>query len=111
MQGTVTLDGEPLAEGSISFRPLRGTQSPTAGASIKNGSFNIDSKVGLIAGIFRVEIMASRKTGKKVPDQITGGMVDEYEQYVPALYNTESTLIEEVTNGGKNEFSFVLESK
>jgi hypothetical protein len=111
LQGTVTLDGYPLAEGAISFRPQPGTQGPTAGAKIKDGTFTIASEEGTFTGTFRVEITASRKTGQQRSDQITGTMVDEYEQYLPARYNKESELIAEVTKGGKNEFPFELRSQ
>ena len=33
LEGTVTIDGEPLAEGDIAFLSRRGTSGPTAGGN------------------------------------------------------------------------------
>ena len=109
--GTITLDGNPLAEGSISLRPEPGTKGPTAGAKITDGTYAVDSKDGTFVGTFRVEISASRKTGRQVLDTLTGMMVDEYEQIIPERYNQESELKAEVTEEGANEFNFELISE
>jgi hypothetical protein len=52
LEGTVTLNGEPLAEGSIALRPLPGTRGPTAGGRITNGTFAILPEQGTFAGPF-----------------------------------------------------------
>ena len=68
-------------------------------------------------GKFRVEITASRKTGKQIPDPAAmmdtsegNGMIDQYEQYIPPRYNKRSELTVEVTDDGPNEFDFPLTS-
>lgn len=111
LKGTVTIDGNPLTDASISFRPVPGTSGPTAGGNITDGKFMIPSKGGPFAGTFRVEINASRKTGRQIRDPMLGTMVDEYQQSIPARYNQQSTLTSEVTAEGPNQFEFVLESK
>ena len=50
LEGTVTLNGQPLAEGSIALRPLPGTRGPTAGGKITNGTFAIVSGTGNVRG-------------------------------------------------------------
>ena len=50
LEGTVTLDGQPLGEGSISFVPLPGTAGPTAGANIAAGRFSIAADQGTFTG-------------------------------------------------------------
>ena len=70
-------------------------------------------------GKFRVVITAIRKIGKQVADPTAGmmdpkansGMVDEYQQYIPACYNNSSKLTAEVTADGPNRFQFDLESR
>ena len=109
LEGTVTLDGEPLAKGSIAFRPTAGTQSPTAGGRIVNGEFSISPEKGLSAGTFRVEITASRKTGRKVMDPVRRIEVDEMEQVIPQRYNRQSELTREITTDGPNQFTFELQ--
>lgn len=112
LQGIVTLDGQPLTEGSIAFRPKPGTSGPTAGAVInEDGTYVVDHKGGTFIGVFQVQITAARKTGRQIQDQLTGNMVDEYEQYIPVMYNTETTLEVEVTEDGPNEFDFELKSE
>ena len=119
LEGTVTLDGQPLAAGGIDFIPLPGTQGPTAGGQIVEGSFHIVPKGNTMAGTFRVMINASRKSGKQIFDptasamdpEAMNGMVDEYEQYIPARYNEQSELTAEVTADGQETFEFALSSQ
>ena len=111
LEGTVTVDGRPLAEGMIQFRPLPGTPGPTAGNKIRDGRFSIASERGTFSGKFRVEITAKRETGQKVPDELSDTMVDQFEQYLPARYNSQSELVAEVTDTGPNEFQFELASE
>ena len=110
LEGTVTLNGQPLAEGSIALRPLPGTRGPTAGGKITNGTFAILPEQGTFAGTFRVEITASRKTGKQTKDTMLGIMVDDYERIIPDRYNRQSELTAEVTEDGPNHFEFTLSS-
>ena len=111
IEGTVTLDGKPLEKGNVSFRPQSGTASPSAGAEIVGGKFSIASKGGLLPGKFRVEITAMRLTDKERLDHFSGKTVTISEQYIPAKYNTESTLEAVVESGGSNHFEFTLTSK
>ena len=73
VQGRVTVNGEPLKEGEISFAPLDPSRGPSAGAAISNGEYRIDAARGPVAGAHQVQIRAFRKTGKKV----WNGMGDE----------------------------------
>ena len=110
LEGTVTLNGQPLAEGRIALRPLPGTRGPTAGGKITNGTFAILPEQGTLAGTFRVEITASRKTGKQTKDEMLGILVDDYERTIPDRYNRQSELTAEVTEDGPNHFEFTLSS-
>jgi hypothetical protein len=111
IEGTVMLDGKPLPAGSIAFRPQRGAMGPSAGGDIVDGHFAITPAAGVMSGKFRVEITASRKTGRKVKDAILGKMVDEYEQYIPPRYNDQSELTADMRADGPNRFEFVLKSR
>jgi len=108
--GDVTLDGEPLEKGSISFRPKPGTSSPSAGAAVSNGRFRVDGDKGVLAGEFQVLITATVKTGEQKIDPGTQMMMDEVEQILPARYNTESELQATIKADEKNELSFELRS-
>jgi hypothetical protein len=111
VEGAVTLDGRPLPQGSIQFTPLPGSAGPTAGAEIVGGKFAIQPSGGPFAGKFRVEITATKSTGRKVLDIRSNAMIDEYAQYLPARYNSESRLEAEVKSSGPNRLDYVLESK
>lgn len=101
-RGTVVCDGEPVADGSISFHPLDTRDAPQ-GSRIVAGRFRIRVKPGRQ----RVEIVASRPKADGV--EITPGM-RPLEQFLPPRYNADSTLEVEVTRGGRNVFDFDLQS-
>jgi len=108
--GTVLLDDQPLAEGQIDLHPLPGTPGPSAGATIEDGMFRIDPDGGPLAGTFRVEITASRTTGKKIKADFSDEMLDVYVQYLPARYNDSSELEATVNETGATELKFELTS-
>ncbi len=111
VEGTVTLDGKPLEKGYVSFRPQQGTKSPSGGANVVNGEFSIDPERGLLPGKFRVEITASRPTGRQIPDRLTGKMMPFEEQYIPAKYNNESKLETEIGADEPRRLEFAITSK
>ncbi len=111
LQGTVTLDNQPLEQGAIRFIPTTGTAGPSAGCEIKAGKFDVQADKGVLPGSFRVEITASRKTGRKTRDRVSGEMTDMFAQYLPPQYNRNSTLTADVKGGGDNSYEFALNSR
>ncbi len=112
--GAVTLDGQPLESGAISFVPLAGTQGPSAGAEIKQGRYAIDAEGGPVPGKYRVDIIATRKTGRRIKDGFPhppDDLVDEIEQYLPPKYNTQSELTAELKPGANQGVDFELRLK
>lgn len=106
--GKVTWDGEPLAEGNIIFEDAEGKSASAAG-KIVDGEFELQA----IAGRKKVVITASREVPGKTA---VGGAPDEppvpaIEQYIPADYNTKTTLEAAVSDSGSNEYQFDLKSK
>jgi hypothetical protein len=110
--GTVTLDGAPIAAGSITFFPQGGTKGPAAGGTIENGQYSIAVAQGPIVGRNRVEIRATRKTGRKVqaPMSDRGVLTDEIVEAAPARYNSQSALVAELKSG-KNLLDYELTAK
>src|SRR3954471_8085150 len=49
VEGAETLDGQPIEKGQICFMPMDGTRGPTAGASILDGRYVINSEKGPMA--------------------------------------------------------------
>lgn len=110
IEGTVTLDGKPLEKGQITFVPEADSGGPTAGAGIEDGKFAIPASRGAFIGKFRVKITASRLSSRKVLG-INGKLVDEYVQFLPRKYNSESQLTADMKADAKNHFEFTLNSK
>ena len=107
--GRVTLDGKEIDVGTIAFYPTAGLQGPVAGGSIQNGRYSIARDRGPIVGQNRVEIHASKKTGRQVqaPMAERGVMTDESVEAVPACYNTQSKIVADVKSGS-NTFDYEL---
>lgn len=109
VSGQVTLDGQPLEQGSITLLPLQG--GPSAGGKIVDGSFEIDKQAGPSPGDYRVEIVSYQSTGRTIPDpDVPGEMIEETRQMLPARYNHSSELEASVRGDEENEFRFELNS-
>ena len=113
ISGTVTFVGKPLPEGSIQFvpdvdaagKPVRGKM---AQALIKDGSYSLSAEEGPAVGNNKVLINATRKTGKF--QESDGQKTEIMQQYIPARYNTQTTLQYDV-KAGENTADFTLEAK
>jgi len=113
LMGDVSYDGKPLANGTIVFTPVEGVASPSTGGSIVDGHYNVPADKGALpGGKYKVEITSMAKLGKKIPNPFTPGGPDLEvdEQFIPASYNTKSTLSVTVAQGN-NRFDFRLEKK
>ncbi len=112
ISGKVTLDGAPLDKGIIQFRPgkdasgqpLRGQMTQ---ATITAGQYSLAADKGAVVGENIVMISATKVVGKEMAD---GEEIDKVEQYLPAKYNSETTLSVNVTPDGK-EHNFELSTK
>jgi hypothetical protein len=106
LNGTVTLDGEPLKAGIIHFVPADG-RTASADANITDGKFTAKVPVGEK----KVSISAPKIVGKRkmyeTPDSPT---VDVVEELLPAQYNRQSTLTLTV-KAGEQQPAFDLKSK
>lgn len=103
VSGTVTFDGVPVEKGEISFVPTEKGQS-SDGGQIEQGRFRLSVKPGSKI----VQIRASRPLPPEKQDNPTMGLL--YEDYIPAEFNSDSTLKEEIGPGGKTNFTFDLKS-
>jgi len=111
VEGTVTFESKPIADGVILFVPIPGIQGAPVQLNIKDGHFSSKTdekdRRGIVIGENDVQIMAMIETGKKVraPD---GNLIDETVQSIPARFNEETELRREV-KPGTNKFDFHLE--
>ena len=105
VKGTVTLDGKPLDEGEIQFKTVATGALDTI--PIQAGQFSGTAQ----AGQKRVEIFAF-KTAAPPPSTVPGPPPEvQKTNYLPARYNTASTLSAEVKSAGPNEFKFEVTSR
>jgi hypothetical protein len=115
--GRVTLDGQPVEDGSISFVPMEAVAVGDAvqgGGAIKSGRFWISQEFGLIPGKYRVAINAAAHGGKeRTKPQVpaAGQALDVSKELIPQKYNAMSELTATVEKGGTNDFEFKLDSK
>ena len=94
--GTVTLNGEPIQNGTLNLKPLsRGSSGPTGGP-IRDGRYSIPSEVGPTFGKYRVEIYGFEKIASELKDIDSVDEADKTRQIVPAKYNTKSNVELEV---------------
>jgi hypothetical protein len=113
VRGTVTVDGQPIDEGSISLEPADG-QGPTTGGMIQAGKYELVGDAAVIPGAKIVRIVGLRQTGKMVPagpPAPKGTLIPELVQCVPAHYNDKSQLRVEVVPGKANTHDFSLDSR
>jgi hypothetical protein len=101
-RGKVTFDGVPVEDGHINFIPAQ-RDTAVEGGPIENGEFEFEAT----AGPKRVEIRASKMDPKLKNPRGEPVPVD----YIPAKYNSQSTLTAEVTADGANQFNFELKSR
>lgn len=112
VEGTVTLDGAPLAQGAIKFEPMPGTAGVVTGTEVKDGKFTLSSNAGAAPGWNRVEITAMKKSGKMVQAALApeGTMTEELVSAIAPRFNVDSELKFEV-KAGANTANFDVKSE
>jgi hypothetical protein len=111
VSGSVTIDGNPLKSGAITFVP-NGPDIPSQGGTpVVDGKYSIPRAQGLVPGKYKVVISSGEGTPEKKVDTATDmpGMPPiPAKQAIPPQYNAASILEATVTAGGKNQFDFNL---
>ncbi|MEX1041815.1 MAG: hypothetical protein WDZ51_14345 [Pirellulaceae bacterium] len=109
VSGTVTLEGQPLVDGSILFSPQG--DGPSAGGEIVNGQYTLARELGPAPGKYRVEISSWRSTGKSIYDAASEREEETLVSVIPPRYNSRSELQVEIEPGKENRFDFELMPK
>ena len=106
VSGSVTLNGQPVETGAITFVPVDG-KTPTAGGEIKDGRYSVKVPVGTM----KVSISAPKVVGKKkiYPTPQSPEMPITKEA-LPARYNDQTELRLDVKPGA-NQKDWDLQSK
>ncbi len=105
VQGTITVDGQPLDGAEITFEPANGR--PSVGMTDDAGHYFLEytmEKRGAVLGSHVVRIRGARNASGGEGD---GPQVAARKENLPAKYHTASELTAEV-NKGKNVIDFDL---
>jgi hypothetical protein len=99
VSGNVTVDGQPLTKGVISFVPADGNGTPIT-AEIKEGNYTAQTA----AGRKTVQISAPTVTGqRKEYNAADAPLVDITEESLPPKYNSESELTFDLNRGSQTK--------
>ncbi len=63
VQGTLSIDGDPISEGIISFLPASQTKGPSSSGRIENGVFHINPNMGPGVGEYRLIVQVGNLYG------------------------------------------------
>lgn len=112
VSGKVTLDGQPLDQGSISFTPAAGAESggvpnPGATTAISAGAYELTSDNGPPPGHYTVRIN-SVEGGAADPNAAPGETKPTKER-IPKSWNSESKHEVDIVEG-ENSFDFEVKS-
>ena len=106
VSGQIEVDGKPLDDASITFKPFDGN-GPTTGSVVKRGQYSAEVPVGTM----KVSINQGKVIGKKkvypTPDSPERPITKEA---LPARFNEKTELQYEVQRG-KNKKDFILSTK
>ena len=107
--GNVTLDGEPLDRGTISFTSVSGESRSRSGTTIKMGKYAVEAEKGLLPGKYSVRITSPTPS---VPDPNAPGYLglSAPVERVPPKYNIKTELEIEIDRESDNSFDFDLKT-
>ncbi|QDS87063.1 hypothetical protein EC9_12390 [Rosistilla ulvae] len=109
VEGNVTVDGEPVDVGSITFVPTGETKGPATGGKIVDGEYAIESSGGPVPGEYLVQITGRRGTGKFKKQELEGEIVETEvtEEMIPEKYRSGSEL-KRTIEAGENSMNLEL---
>lgn len=89
INGTVTMDGEPVQSGSITLTPVNGS-SKVGGGTFEDGTFSTRAAAGEMAVQIRGHEIV--KLPNPTKEQVERGLDTERHEIVPPAYNSASKL-------------------
>jgi len=106
--GSVTVDGQPLADGIVTFRPQPTTPGPEFSGEVRQGAYRVAIRV--LPGGYAVDIRSWKKSGKKVTSPF-GAEVEETVSWIPERYHGPQTTLSTTLAPGLNRADFAIETK
>jgi len=97
VSGTVTLDGQPVQSGAITFVKDEGGSMVREGAVISDGKF----EAAVPPGKYKLELTGQKVVGKRTQTGFDGKpeTLDVTEQLFPEKFNTKTELMQEIKPG------------
>jgi hypothetical protein len=100
VEGEVTVDGQPLSQGTMTFTPLQ-IAGKAVTAKIDNGRY---TAVGVPAGRVRVSFNATRETGRMLTDQESGETFPEVVHLVAPRFVSQGVEISVAEEKDQHDF-------
>jgi hypothetical protein len=108
IDGTVTLNGKPVASGWIRFMAIDPSGTNVA-APVKDGAFDVPAEQGPTKGKYRVEFSVPSATKRRIPDDDNPGkFIEEAPETLPRRYTVESTITTDYDPNHPQPLSFQL---
>ena len=97
VSGTVTLDGQPVPSGSITFVKQEGGSIVREGAIVNGGKF----AAAVPPGTYKLELNGQKVVGKRTQKGFDGKdeTLDITQELFPERYNIRTELLEEIKPG------------
>ncbi|MDA7977154.1 MAG: hypothetical protein MPJ50_00110 [Pirellulales bacterium] len=115
IHGSVDLNGEPLAAGTIKFVPTEGIDGGAVATKIADGEYAFSRSSGPIAGRYSVEIYADDPVpeGLDDPEEFirTEGAIGKESNTVAARFNKNTTLTIIVDPNGETRADFSVSDR
>ena len=109
VEGTVTLDGQPLASGHIDMGPMAGQSGTPTGGDIVNGAFKMRASEGEMVVSIRSQQVVELTPEEQTADEKAHGITSRQKELLPQKYNDRSELKTTIVKG-KNTVTFDLKS-
>jgi hypothetical protein len=90
VQGNVTYEGQPVANGQIYFGATENSPAPVSGGPIKDGHYVAKARGGVPVGERRVEILGYRPAQGAANPALSEGAPPD--QYIPEQFNKRTKL-------------------
>jgi hypothetical protein len=107
VSGRVTLDGKPLSEGLVTFRPAPETAGPEFSGQVANGEYRVVKSV--LPGTYSVQVRSWQKTGRTVESPL-GKNTEEIIDIIPTRYASPGSELSAVLASGPNSVNFDLKN-
>lgn len=110
VSGQVTLKGEPLDTGVVSFETQDSANGTSGGAVITAGRFEISKQRGLPPGVYTVRISSpdSSTVVQPAEGEAPGDSSRVAKERVPKIWNVDSQETITVEADGKNRFDLAI---